>query len=727
MVYSKLNKDINYIENKETEKDDIGYETQLYIIPYGNINDNKTIQSVNGVKKEIAVVLGKPNYRYSASKDIIFYPIYLLKNYKIKGQIGVYELLSQKALHVLDKEGDIIIRLLGEPLFFGFVNDEFLENEADNDPTEIYENTPITNTPMGNVLLPPKQLPPVLEEDAETVEDDDDEMDVMKLNIPAHSVSVSHKEAEKTIEEGIFMKDTRLQPSALLEEENESISASIKKEYKPANYHNWIQKFTKNDNYGIIDNEKGGDCFFAVIRDAFSQLGMKTTVAKLRALLATELTNDVFQENRNLYLSFQTQKNEIIMETKKINKILLTYKKRTENATDEKTSKIQNETELFKDELARYEKELKEIKRLENEYIVFMKDIDTLEKYREYIQTSNYWADTWAISTLEVLLNMKMIILSQEAYKQNSYDNVLNCGEISNLIKPNIPENGNDEIRNMGNDGVERSAFHPKYYIMTSYTGDHYTLVSYKKKRILQFSEIPYDIKIMIVNKCLERSAGAYYIIPEFRDFKSHLGIQNDDDTDENEDENKEDEYNDPEKYGCKTTFVYHTNSMDAKIGKGAGEQIQKNRIQEYMVLNTMTNWRRKIDDMWVSPFVVGGLKWSSVENYVQGSKFKKGFPDYYELFSLNSNSDISKEPKKAREAATQKSKRPTNVKPDVDFDLGRDIIERETAVRAKFKQNPELKQILLATRGACIKHFIRGNPPETDTILMKIRDELQK
>jgi hypothetical protein len=73
----------------------------------------------------------------------------------------------------------------------------------------------------------------------------------------------------------------------------------------------------------------------------------------------------------------------------------------------------------------------------------------------------------------------------------------------------------------------------------------------------------------------------------------------------------------------------------------------------------------------------------------------------------------------------TKKSKRPKEVTIDPDYDLGRSETEREDAVRAKFFQNEDLKQILLATKNSCIKHFKRRNSPETDDTLMKIRGEL--
>ena len=39
----------------------------------------------------------------------------------------------------------------------------------------------------------------------------------------------------------------------------------------------------------------------------------------------------------------------------------------------------------------------------------YAKNIDTSDKFAEFILTKDYWADTWAISTLERLLNTKKL------------------------------------------------------------------------------------------------------------------------------------------------------------------------------------------------------------------------------------------------------------------------------------------------------------------------------
>ena len=94
--------------------------------------------------------------------------------------------------------------------------------------------------------------------------------------------------------------------------------------------------------------------------------------------------------------------------------------------------------------------------------------IDTIEKFREYIQTSGFWANSWAISTIEKVLNIKFIILSERAYIENDLHNVLICGESNK-------------------EHVKKGKFNPDYYIVTTFSGNNYQLVEYKDKRILNF------------------------------------------------------------------------------------------------------------------------------------------------------------------------------------------------------------------------------------------------
>ena len=130
-------------------------------------------------------------------------------------------------------------------------------------------------------------------------------------------------------------------------------------------------------------------------------------------------------------------------------------------------------------------------------------EFDDNEKYKEYVKTSAFWADEWAISELEYKLNMKIIIMSEEAYGDDALDSVLKCGPLHNKI---------------GNKG----SFQPQAYVITCFTGNHYKLISYNRKKFFQFTEIPYDLRSLIINKCLEKNSGVYSYIEDFNTMKKH-------------------------------------------------------------------------------------------------------------------------------------------------------------------------------------------------------------
>lgn len=92
----------------------------------------------------------------------------------------------------------------------------------------------------------------------------------------------------------------------LLEEETKEFSKNIRDTFRETKDHNWVQKYMKNPNYEIIDNEGSGDCFFATIRDAFSSIGQQTTVAKLRKKLSNEITDEIFFGYKEHYDMYHT-------------------------------------------------------------------------------------------------------------------------------------------------------------------------------------------------------------------------------------------------------------------------------------------------------------------------------------------------------------------------------------------------------------------------------------
>ena len=265
----------------------------------------------------------------------------------------------------------------------------------------------------------------------------------------------------------------------------------------------------------------------------------------------------------------------------------------------------------------------------------FMANIKTIDDLRTYIRTSNYWADTWAISTLERVLEIKIIIL-EESTDPNA---VMRCGQL------------NDEM----------TSFSPKYYILANYTGgNHYELVTYKKKGLFVFSEIPYGIKILVVNKCMERNAGPYAIIPTFQQFQSDLGLEVSASTAfPLEVEGKEVEGKDL--YDPKYQFVfYHKSDSSKKPGDGSGEKpIPKNELSMFigLIQKPALPWRQQLDDQWSNAaFTLDHLRWTSVAHYLIALSFRSSEPTIYKAFSLDGpDKDLSTDVKVAREAIDKK------------------------------------------------------------------------
>lgn len=479
--------------------------------------------------------------------------------------------------------------------------------------------------------------------------------------------------------------------------EKKEVHDELVKQFHIIAANNWVEKAFNNHNFGKEDVSPNGDCFFLSIVKAYDGTGKHINVEQLRTYLATQVNEEIFNQYYEIYTAISTENERLhnnMNEKKKQNKIL---KHRYENSLEKHDSlEIMKEGEILRSKYNDDKVNTRGNQELMKEFN-FMKGVSSIDEMKTVLKTNVFWADTWAIGEIEKYLNVKTIILSKDAYDNGDIENIILCGQINDINK------------------VVRE---PEYYIMLSYTGNHYDLITYSEKSLLTYKELPYIIRRGIVDKCLEKLSGPFYEIIEFKKVRDKLDVI----------EKDEDEI-DIIDCNSNVVFVIHNKSNNLpRPGKGVGESVHNSENMNFNLLYNQKQWRRKLDDSWSQEFNLDGKKWLSVKHYVYGSRYKKGFPDFYHLFSLNSDSKISKDVDIATAAVSKNGKykndvlRKEEIHEDGDYN---DSQTREQALMSKFSQNNDLQYVLALTNNACIKHYQRNVPLENDNLLMKVRNSI--
>ena len=432
MVKSIINENINYHEYSHLEKEDFNYNTPLY---------NLKILGIT-----VIIGVGQLNYRYSKRYGVVYVPIYLFNaNYEFIKQIGLYEMSSNEIK--MDQSGDIEINKLKPLLYSTFVNTTLLRqslvktDKSSSAPASVSsaaENKKKQEIDKNTVVEIKKSLgKSTTIITGNEADDSDDDMDDAYMGTgPLYGVDA--KQAHM------------LSGATILPLQTKDQSELERKQYKYNLKDLWIQKFLRNKYFNFIDNEGGSDSLFAVIRDALLTQGRATTINELRKQLSHEVTDETFKKYREKYAMYhgiiKTQNGESKNKIEQYND----YKRRISSTHDRAQQQlmIAGAKKLAIEHNMKID-EIKYTKLLSSQYD-YMKEVRNIDQLKERIQTSLYWPDNWAISTLERILNMKFIFFSSTSYDAGDIENVLECGGVD-MIDPLI---------------LKKSVFEPTAYII---------------------------------------------------------------------------------------------------------------------------------------------------------------------------------------------------------------------------------------------------------------------
>jgi hypothetical protein len=336
---------------------------------------------------------------------------------------------------------------------------------------------------------------------------------------------------------------------------------------------------------------------------------------------------------------------------------------------------------------------------IDDEILKKMADCSTLEDLREYIQSPNFWPiNEVAGIDFPKMFDVDMIIFFE-----------------SNKAVQCLPLTGRDKIVLLNYSVDEKNRF-------------YFDLVKYEGKRTLSLAELEQTPMYLACRPEPQQGGGG------------------------------------GKKYAADNlVFVisngngnHQTTKIKLTPGRFPGESIELVDIPAFSALDEIPQWRNKLATHWPAPFSLNNFRWASVEHFLQAYKFEYAHPEFFQLFSLNSGSEISKSAEMAKfvadiatkEEEEQDASAILNLLLQHNNHLNPVLIEKELQVvprripidplykekkkqwkfdaqYAKFNQNEEMRNILCATKHAKLVYFQHTRPPKAAKDLMRIRQIL--
>ena len=407
-----------------------------------SINKEDSSSEINlyevSIRDVMAIIaIGSPVYKFK-DFDIVYFPIYLMKTNKLFFTIGLYEL----HIPTLDPLKPVV--------------DELLHN----------------STRAAALPIIYSSITPAV---------------VKRLGITKSSLEISN-------DVNVTSKVNEI------EQENSNIvtgNNQLQEQTIQLRSTSWVSTFLNAPGYEIVKNEGGGDCLFAVLRDGMKSMGVNKSVSELRQMLADSITDEVYEAHKLNYDAHAMEINDLKQQKKDLSEQMVQIRDEAKTIPKSERGPLVEQMNTIKSQAISVNNELKTATTAFKIDFGYMSRVSTIDDMKKAVKKSSFWADAWAIVTMEQLLNIKLIILSSIEYNNEQLNNVITCGN-----------------------SINASTFSPSFYIITDYSGNHYELVTHNQKNTFSFDELPKELVTVISQTCLKGESGAYNIIPEFNRLK---------------------------------------------------------------------------------------------------------------------------------------------------------------------------------------------------------------
>jgi len=474
-ITSKIVPSIKYPVIVELDREDVGYQ----FFPMAGYF----------LSIPLIITVGKVRYDYLGN-GILYVPVYLVTpNIRLKAKIGIFEFrLSYDNVKWIDETDierftfneftvDDYMNFINNTLLFDGVNSRYLQQfKADNESyTKVGIGIPVDEliAVVKDASAPPKiedaepapapmpaPAPVPAPEPAPAPAPAPEPETETETETEAESESAPEKTEIPRFPDDMTRQDYSKfnieEEESKVEEEKSAYEAIISSAKPPLVKPAPINHALESMEFEVVENGGKGDCFFESVQQAFESIGKtEITVANQREFLSDKADDDVFEQYKIL----------------------------------DRTSDL-------------------------DEYKFKAPVPITLEDFKTYMKTQNFWADEYAITQLEQQLNVRFVILLQDKYANPDLPahNIISCGFTTEPKKD----------------------INPAYYIILTLGGAHYRLVTYKSRAVHTATELPYIIKKHIIASCMVgrdeitnvlqgRDNTLYSQIPIFREMRKYM------------------------------------------------------------------------------------------------------------------------------------------------------------------------------------------------------------